>query len=961
MRRRFGRGHRGKGAGEAKAAPIDAAKAFEKLAAAGIVTADSFEAAGAGEIAEGFVAVGTAERDGQKAVIGFAPRNAGDVALATIAVAQRLAADEGFAGEAVAVAPQWSASARRRLAAIDTASLPFRFRALAETSLDDGDGSISADSGRPVSVMRVSQIAAGLPRAVDRELFLRAAASLEGLAAKHGGAVRGVDSSLELVLVARRVAAVHAAEEGVRLEILEDERSNQALTVADLATAMDRLEGLLRKRLNDRRVKGGEEGLRAQLASALSEMAGVRHARLWPIGGSETEVVDVVGVHDDGRPIVGAIREKLTLQALGEIVDAATLLQPALPVLLADAGPPLRFGSPRLLLAAKEFDAAVVRVLPLLGLEHVAFDIELRRGRSPVLVLREGVAALRPAVESAEKGDEPATEAGRPRSRGRRGGRRSRGTSGAEGADAGTEPETLAEPEAAAGGKATDAPEARFSSFDEVSLFDLAEEQDDANGEGDGGEERSSRRGRGRGRGRRRRGGRSAEAGADAGEETSAAKATDESGEATEAPEGGDRSSSRSRGRRRGRRAAPAEDADSDDADGDDLDDDDLSESLAPLDEVPGIGEISQPEYDDEEEEDEGEDDLSRRRREAELRARAAGFEEPSPEPEEKLKMPRKRAAIVVHADRGSLLCGILLARDLRQIEGLWVYGQEDLMTFFRGVTTDLPEDTPIYVIGFTASPARDAVSTAALYRGRLAWFDHHDWPPEDLGAMREAIGDENLHVTQGAENSLSEILSVRLRRSRFSDKVVELATGQFSQHDYERWGRLWWHRLSEIAKRTGDRRADVDGLLSGRPSDLAKEAAQVPVPPVPAEVGYVSERDFRLVHFHGFTLVVVPTPPELDLHLTARIARERFDAQVSVARIEGEDLVVLGADEGRGRRGLDLSSMVTHLATKHEWVSPLPGEDYVARLRILGAAEHPERFDELLSEIAMGRSILEG
>jgi len=52
---------------------------------------------------------------------------------------------------------------------------------------------------------------------------------------------------------------------------------------------------------------------------------------------------------------------------------------------------------------------------------------------------------------------------------------------------------------------------------------------------------------------------------------------------------------------------------------------------------------------------------------------------------------------------------------------------------------------------------------------------------------------------------------------------------------------------------------------------------------------------------------------------------------------------------------------MVTHLATKHEWVSPLPDEDYVARLRILGAADHPERFDELLSEIAMGRSILEG
>jgi hypothetical protein len=126
-------------------------------------------------------------------------------------------------------------------------------------------------------------------------------------------------------------------------------------------------------------------------------------------------------------------------------------------------------------------------------------------------------------------------------------------------------------------------------------------------------------------------------------------------------------------------------------------------------------------------------------------------------------------------------------------------------------------------------------------------------------------------------------------------------------------------------------------------------------------EVAFVSERDFRLVHFHGFTLVVVSAPDEFDLHLAARIARERYDAQVSVVTTEGKDLVLLGTDEGRGRRGLDLSGMVEHLAAKHEWVVPLPDQDHVARLRIRDVAAHPERFDELISEIAMGRSILEG
>ena len=156
------------------------------------------------------------------------------------------------------------------------------------------------------------------------------------------------------------------------------------------------------------------------------------------------------------------------------------------------------------------------------------------------------------------------------------------------------------------------------------------------------------------------------------------------------------------------------------------------------------------------------------------------------------------------------------------------------------------------------------------------------------------------------------------------------------------------------------DEALDVEALLIGRPSDLAKEAASVPAPPAPPEVAFVSQRDFRLVHFHGFTLVVVPVPAEIDLHLASRIARERYDAQVSVAQVEGRDLVVLGSDEGRGRRNVDLLGMVEHLASKHQWVVPMPADDHVARLRIRDADVHPERFDELISEIAMGRSILE-
>jgi hypothetical protein len=431
----------------------------------------------------------------------------------------------------------------------------------------------------------------------------------------------------------------------------------------------------------------------------------------------------------------------------------------------------------------------------------------------------------------------------------------------------------------------------------------------------------------------------------------------------------------RRRGRRRGRRgggeeapaAEPAEGPGRGGPDEDDVDalldvdtELDHAATLAPLAEeaVGGDeGETAVP-Y-EEEEEEAGEEDWAQER-EARRRARLAKIT-PEPEREEAPRRPRRRSAFVVHADRDSLAAGILLARDIRLVEGFWVYPQAELMTFFRSVATDLRPDTPIYLVGFTARPARDVLQAASLYAGRLSWFDHHEWPPEDLEALRRTLGEDNVDVAPWGGSSLPAVLAERVRRSRFSDKLVELVTGRFTPHDYERWGRVWWHRLGEIAERPGERRHAIDPLLSGRPSDLTREAARAEPPPPPAELAFVAERDFRLVHFGGYTLVVVPVPEGLDLHLSARVARERFGAQLSVALREGGELVVLGGDEGRGRRGLDLGAMVAYLASKHEWIEALRDEDHLPRLRVRGLATRPERLDEVISELAMGRSILEG
>ena len=73
-----------------------------------------------------------------------------------------------------------------------------------------------------------------------------------------------------------------------------------------------------------------------------------------------------------------------------------------------------------------------------------------------------------------------------------------------------------------------------------------------------------------------------------------------------------------------------------------------------------------------------------------------AATESAAPEEAAAPTRPRKRSAILAHADRNSVMAAVLLARDIRLVEGIWVYGQDELMTFFKSVATDLRDDAPI-------------------------------------------------------------------------------------------------------------------------------------------------------------------------------------------------------------------------------------------------------------------------
>lgn len=992
MMRRFTR--RRRGGSRPEAAPIDAASWMQRLSEDATIPVADLEVLAADELPANFAALakGTAP-DGSAVLVAFSPKRATDALLAGLAVAGRLAeSEEKWNGELLIVASEWPATARRVLGLVG--ELPYRFRALSAPALTEGPPQVEAEAPTYASVLSPAQIAGHIPGPADRDLFLRASRGLEGLAAKHGGVLRGTGRAVEFVLLASRVAELRAEDGGVVLATILPQRSKAKLTTDGLAGTLDGFEGQLRKHLNDRRVREGDPGLRARAISDFRAWHSLRALVPWPLGGTEAELLDWVGVDVEGRPVIGAVRSALSLEGLSGILDATLRLLPSLPGVLAHAAPPIVFDAPRLVVGGRDVAPGVVRVLNALSLTHELFEIRDGREGIELVALAEGEAptrsrpARRPrggrreredrpdaggassgppaAAAAAEEGEAIAAEAeadagnregsGRSRGRRRRGRRAPRGAREENGS-----PEGEGSGEASEGSEAGTPRESRATpQFEEISVFDLDDESSSETG--------PRRRGRSRRRGRRGAGSDSEQSESSPEEE----KASRDEPAAGARGRGGGRSRRRDGNRDRnnggnnggeGEESAAVErEVEEDVDDGFDLTDDD---GTLDLDDVPDFEIASAPVYEDDDEENdedsgEGEADGKAKSGKGESRAdRPAPA--PAPEPEAEVpRLPRGRGAIIAHSDVDSLAAAVLLARDIRVLDGLWIYPQDELMNFFRNVTTDLREDTAIFIVGFTPNPVVDVLQAASLYRDRIVWFDHHAWPPEDIQALRDSIGENWVNVTPGAGSSLPAVIDACSRRSRFTDKLVDLVCGRFTQHDYERWGRLWWWRLQQVVAKGGECKADIELLLTGRPSDLSKEASKAEVPPVPAEVEYVSSRDFRLVHFAGYGLVLVPVPEEFDMNLAARIARERYDASLSLAYRPEDDLVIFAGDELTGKRSLDMSGLAEHVSQKLEWVEQLADDDHVARFRVREMSTHPERLDEIVGEIAMGRSILE-
>ncbi|MGI9431116.1 MAG: hypothetical protein ACR2PQ_02825, partial [Myxococcota bacterium] len=391
MRRRFGRRRQRDQADDGRS-PIDASW-LERIVSAGLVPVSALEPIDVDGVPNTLCRLGSGEPEsGGRCIVSYSPHSASEALLGLVAALQRL--PEAERGEAIAIAPHWDASDRRLLGALTATPLPVR--ALAAPGLG-GAPVVGPERGARSLPEAPARVGLALPTAPERRLFARALAGLEGLAAKHGGAVRGAGGSVELVVYARRVAALQAGGQGASLEILEPSRAQHGLTEDNLANVLDRLEGSVRKFLSDRRLRDSAAGSRARLAPFLARANGADWWRLWPSAAAELEPIDFVGIEGDGTPILGVVSAKLDLSALAAALRAAVAAESGLSELLRDAPAHARSQAPKLRIAASEVAEIAANALGCFDGDVRVYDVAVSGTAAPWLSER-ALATARPGA-----------------------------------------------------------------------------------------------------------------------------------------------------------------------------------------------------------------------------------------------------------------------------------------------------------------------------------------------------------------------------------------------------------------------------------------------------------------------------------------------------------------------------------------------------------------------------------
>ncbi len=858
------------------------------------------------ELPEGLEA-GVARWQGNRPIALLASRRDGLDLLGWARIAARRAGGGRSLNEVLIAAPQFSLRTRR--AASRAAECGPSVHLLALPALAEEGATFELEShpapARP-------SIVGG-----STNLLARVLRVLEGASAvSGGGGVRPAGSSYLLYVRGERAARVSVEGDEVVVSIALPENRTIRATEAGFARIGADLHEWVVRLADDTKLLDGSAARRDALVERCADEAHAGVTARWlPWNEQGDDAIDWVGIDIAGRPVVGAIRPRIEVSDVPGLVAGWHLLD-----LDREIWSPGAIGAPRIFISADGIADEAREIL-----EVLAGPIG-ERGL-PEAPAREFTSEVARESDDALDGDETREDDGRSQRRGGRRGRRRRrdGDRESGGAAASVYDAAAAAEERNARREARRAAELAVGTsegkrddggeFEHAASFEAEREPEAEASDAPVGEEESGRS-RGR-RGRRRRGGRRG-GGARSEEGARLGTSEDADGIAGEAETRGDARDDELEPRD----AADATDEEASPIAASALDEQltsDLEATLTDGDEEPEAGPAAEP-------------------------------VEVSPP-----RARRQRAAILVRDDPDSILAALVLARDRRTIVSFRVTPQDGLMDFFKGPATDIAENVDVLVVGCSAQPRpKEVLDTAELFRGRLQWFDHHEWAIEDLERLRAVLGRDSIVIEENATSPLGAVSQVTERRSRFTDKLVDLSARRLSDADMQKWGNRVIALIKRMAENPGEHRAEIMPVLAGKPIDL---------PSAPdvyrAETDWVEANDPRMVHFGEYQLAVARVPANLDPGEIGRRLRLRTGARLSLATLEGDDIVLLSCNDEK--RPLNVSGLLDAVGSHQPWVVPKSGGDRIGRARIEGLPEHPERMEALIGEIVRHRSVLYG
>lgn len=762
----------------------------------------------------------------------------------------------------------------------------------------------ASEEPHAVEIFPASMPSVGIPQASSSTLTARLQRVLDGAAALSGvGALRSIESGFVLYLSGRAVLRVRPDGDGLAVSFLAADRREIQVSEGSFARFAVELHEAVVEMARDPRVLDRPTLERDRAALGSVEQLRIRVTARWlPCGADVAEPIDWVGLDEAARPVLGAVRAAVDLASVPGLLSAVLRAQ-----MEREIWVPGSKGTLRLVLITERVEPRVREILGSVGIQ--------------VEVASRGEAeerASRFALSSP-----PEAEGRRRRSRRRRRGRPQRPASDAE--DEQSYAREAAFPESSAESPPIEA---------EVEAEEEAEVEVEVGTRSETGRVPLETR------------------------EEPSREPTPERvreplplnafpGESDPLPSEGDEAPSGAL-----KSLPPEEESEIEDLDLSErardssnlrshaLEQADSAESGEPAE--PGGAEFGDP--------DEAPDGVD-----LEIEATLEGepVEEPPVEVQEPPRRRRARAAIVVADDPGSILAAIVLARERRGIVSFVVATQEGLMDYFRTRATDIGDNVDLQLVGFTAQPVpMEVLSTVALYRGRLDWFDHHEWPVEDVERLRDSIGADAIYLAEGAHRPLASVLSVCERRSRFTDKLIDLSGSRLSESDMQKWGRRVVGLLNRLAEHPGECRSEIASILSGKASELP-DAPSV----FKAEEEWLEAHDPRIVYFGEYQMVVVRAPDGLDGGELARQLRVRTGSRISMVSCVGDDRIEVACNEER--RHINVAGLVEGIASRISWAESRPGGDRTGRLWIEDLARHPERAEIVLGEIVRHKSIL--